>query len=389
MSCAGDAWTRRGAWRLALLMALWMTCDVVQGSAAAQSALPHATAQAPQSTPSARLPLTPGSQGASDGNADTLNSLRKSIDTGHAAEALQRIAAIRAQSGGDGQASGGIHGLDTVEGLALYAEGNLKDADAAFAAALSRDPNDIEAVQMRGLTLFGMGHPAEAIPLLQLASTKGALGKTDPNYVLALCYMDTRRYDDARHAFAAQFGFAPDGADAYLVAARMLFRREYLPVAQTFAEKALALNGTLPLTHELLGEIALAGNHLDEAIAEFEKEKARNPVEPSIYYRLGDAYLRAVRYDDAQRSLQEAVLLEPDWTGPYILLGKAMLKKGDPIAAVTYLRHADQMDATNFRTHSLLGQAYRGLGRTADASRETATAEKLQAATEPKVPAAQ
>lgn len=356
---------------------LWGTGQCAPGVAQSATAATPGAAKLVQRTTSAQA------DGADP--AATLKALRRAIDTGHAADALRQIAAIRAQLGrGDGPTQATMPGLDVIEGLALYAESNLKAADAAFAAALVDDPNDVEAAQMRGLTLFGLGHPAQAIPLLQFAGAKGGMGKTDPNYVLALCYMDTHRYEDARHAFAAQFGFAPDSADAYLVAARMLLRREYLPIAQSFAEKAIAMEPSLPLAHELLGEIALAGNHLDEAVAEFEKERARNPVEPSIYDRLGDAYTRAARYDDAQRSLQEAVLLEPNSTGPYILLGKIMLKKSDPIAAVTYLQRAERMDPANYMTHSLLGQAYRGMGRADDASREAATAEKLQNATEPK-----
>jgi predicted Zn-dependent protease len=339
------------------------------------------TASSHRSTVTAQMQSPPAQRALSPADAATLKSLRKSIDTGHAADALQQIAALRAHR----STGAPMPGLNLVEGLAFYAESNLKAADASFASALVDDPEDVEAAQMRGLTLFGLGHPNEAIPLLQFASAKGGLGKTDPNYLLALCYMDSHSYDDARHAFAMQFGFAPDSGDAYLVAARMLLRREYLPVAQSFAEKAVAISPSLPLAHELLGEIALAGNHLDDAIAEFEKERARNPVEPSIYDRLGDAYTRATRYDDAQRSLQEAVLLEPNATGPYILLGKIMLKKGDPIAAVTYLQRAEHMDPANYITHSLLGQAYRGVGRVDDATREATTAEKLQNATEPKL----
>ncbi len=307
-----------------------------------------------------------------------LHALRALIETGHAAQALDQISALRAQHAAP-------PGLDRVEGLALYAKGDLRQADTAFAAALQADPSDIEAAQMRGLTLFRLGRPADAIPLLAPSAQTPSNSKADPNYVLALCYIDTRRYDDARHAFAAQYGFQPDSAPAYLISARMLLRREYLPVAQSFAEKALALDPALPLAHELLGEIALAGNHLDEAIAAFEQERSRNPLEGIVYDRLGDAYLRAGRYDDAQRTLEEAVLLEPNSTGPYILLGKADLKKQDPLAASTFLERAEQMDPANYMTHSLLGQAYRAMGRRDEAARETATAEKLQSAAEPKL----
>ena len=311
-------------------------------------------------------------------SAAVIRSLRHSVDTGHADVALAKIAELQ----GQGKT---IAGLSRVQGLALYAKGDLRGADKAFAVALKEDTADTESAQMRGLTLFRLGRPAEAIPLLEPSRATSATDKADPNYVLGLCYMDARRYDDARHAFAAQYGFGGDSAAGYLVTARMLLRREYLPVSKTFAEKAIELDPTLPLAHELLGEIALVGNHLDEAIAELEKERAHNPLEGAVYDRLGNAYVRAGKYDEAQRSLQEAVLLEPNATGPLILLGKAMLKKNDPLAAATYLERAVQMDPANYMTHSLLGQAYRAMGRQDDASRENATAQKLQGETEPKL----
>jgi predicted Zn-dependent protease len=233
--------------------------------------------------------------------------------------------------------------------------------------------------------LFRLGKPADAIPLLEAAHNWTSETKVDPNYVLALCYLDTRRYDDARHAFAIQYGFGPDSASAYLLAARMMFRREFVPVAQEFAKKALELDPQIPLAHALLGEIALAGEHLDDAISEFEKERVRNPLDGGVYDRLGDAYGRAGDYVKAQQALQQALLLEPNSTGPYILLGKVLLKRQKPSPAVMYLERAERMDPNNYMTHSLLGQGYRALGRTEDASRETQMAQKIQAASEPKL----
>ena len=313
----------------------------------------------------------------------TYQSLQSAIDSGHASDALEQIKALEAQGSK-------LPGLKRIEGSADYALGSLQSADAAYAAALGEDPNDAEAAGMRGLVLLKLGRPADAIPYLEKAGRsfsegKSTLGKADPNYALALCYIDTRRYDDARHAFAAQFGFAGDGKEAYLVTARMLLRREYLPVARDFAEKAIALDASMPLAHELLGEIGLAQGRLNDAITEFETERKMNPLEPSTYDRLGDAYNRAARYDDAQRVLQEALLLEPNSTGPFILLGKTLLRKNDPGGAAMYLEHAAEMDNANYMTHNLLGQAYRTMGRTEDAKRETDLGLKLQVGTEPKL----
>src|SRR5580704_17448259 len=312
------------------------------------------------------------------GSSPNLSQLRLMIDRGHTADALKQLDILAAREPIPA-------GINRLRGLALYSQNQFVEADAAFASALKQDPHDGESEQMRGLTLFRLGRPAEAIPLLESAHDWTSQTRVDPSYVLALCYLDTRNYDNARRAFASQYGFPPDSAAAYLLTARMLLRREYLPVAKQFATKALELDPQLPLAHALLGEIALAGEHLDEAIAEFEKERLRNPLNGAIYDRLGDAYTRAGDYTKAQQSLQRALLLEPNSTGPYILLGKVLLKKQDPVNAVMYLERAETMDPGNSMTHSLLGQAYRTLGRTDDASRETLKAQQLQAATEPKL----
>ncbi len=89
-----------------------------------------------------------------------------------------------------------------------------------------------------------------------------------------------------------------------------------------------------------------------------------------MYDRLGDAYVRAGRYADAQKALNRAVLLEPSATAPYILLGETFLKLNQPIQALHYLDHAVKMDPSNYITHNLLGQAYKATGQVAEANRE-------------------
>lgn len=296
--------------------------------------------------------------------------LEKLINTGHAEQALQAI-----------DSSPNLEHRDRLKGEALYALNRFPEAEKSLASA---PDTDLVATQLRGLTLFRMGRPADAIPLLERAHSWTPETRSDPAYVLALCYIDARRYDDARHAFAEQYGFPADSAPAHLLAARMLLRREYVPVAQEEARKALALQPDLPEAHMLLGEVALAQAHLEEAITEFEAERRRDPLNGAVYDRLGDALSRKGDYAQAQQSLQRALLLEPNSTGPYILLGKVMLKRNDPVSAAGFLERAERMDPANYMTHNLLGQAYRGLGRTAEAQREIQLSQKIQADTAPK-----
>ena len=228
------------------------------------------------------------------------------------------------------------------------------------------------------MTLYSLGKPADAIPLLEKAHAQVPSQNVDPNYVLGVCYIAVRRYDDARQAFAMQYGFPGDSAAAYLLTARLLLRQENPAVAEEFARKALALKPDLPLAHQLLGEVALARAQFSEAIAEFEKERELNPLNGNLYDRLGDAYVRAGDDAKAQEALSRAVLLEPNATGPYILLGRVMLNQQNYLLATLYLERALAMDPGNYLTHNLLGQAYRRTGRTVDADKEFQTAEQLQ-----------
>jgi predicted Zn-dependent protease len=303
--------------------------------------------------------------------SQSLKEITQLIGNAQYDEALQKLDKLAAQAPEPA-------GVERLRGSVLYEQEKLSAADVAFAKALQQDPSDHVAIQMRGLILFRTGRSAEAVPYLQNANTWLPEINADANYVLGLAYIQTHKYDDARKAFAAVYGFPPDSAASYLLSSRLLLRNEYLPIAQADARKALEIDAKVPLAHQALGEIALAQGHNEEAQVEFEQERASNPLYPGVYDRLGDTYLRLGKLDDAQRALNRAILLDPYSTGPLILLGKVLLKRGDANMASSFLRKAEGMDPRNYQTRMLLGQAYRSMGRKEDATREFNEAERLQ-----------
>jgi len=103
-----------------------------------------------------------------------------------------------------------------------------------------------------------------------------------------------------------------------------------------------------------------------------------NPAEAAAYYKLGDAYSRVQKFEDAERVLQRSIWLDSTSTGPYILMGKVLAKKGETELAVRSLQHALSMDPNNSMTHFLLGQAYRDLGKKDDANEQFKQAEQLK-----------
>ena len=269
-------------------------------------------------------------------------------------------------------------GLSHELGAAYYKKGDYLKAADFLKQAVAEDPNDKEAVQLLGLSYYVSGRPAEAIPYLEKVQTWYPRANVDAAYVLGICYLRSRDYPQARNAFAKMFDVPPDSGASYLLTARMLFRQEFIPIAEEYAQKAIGADPKLPLAHQLLGEIHMFTSKIPEAISDFQQELAINPGYPAAYYKLGDAYSRIQKYDEAERLLQRSIWLDATSTGPYILMGKVLEKKGEPILAIRALQRAVSMDPNNHITHHLLGQAYRDIGKTDEAEKEFKLAEQLQ-----------
>ena len=95
-------------------------------------------------------------------------------------------------------------------------------------------------------------------------------------------------------------------------------------------------------------------------------------------YQLGDARVRQARWDEGILALQKSIWINPYYSAPYIILGRAYMKKGQPATAEGMLSRAIQYDPNNRSAHYLLGQLYQQAGRTEDAARELSIAERLQ-----------
>jgi tetratricopeptide (TPR) repeat protein len=271
-------------------------------------------------------------------------------------------------------------GLDHELGVAYYKKADYYHASEEFQKALQQDPQDNEATQLLGLSYYLSGKPNDAIPLLEKVQGWYSKANVDASYILGECYIRTKDYDHARHAFARMFDLPLDSAGSYLLTARMLFREEFETVALDDAQKAIVLDPKLPLAHFLVGEIHLFKSQIPEAISDFQHELAINPSHAETYYKLADAYSRIQKFDDAERLLQRSIWLDASSTGPYILLGKVLEKKGEADLALRALQRAAAMDPNNAITHHLLGQTYRDLGRQEEADRELKIASQLQAA---------
>src|SRR6202521_2001826 len=300
----------------------------------------------------------------------TLRDVRRLSQQGKFDEALGKLEALATNDPN-------LRGLAHELGVTYYKKSDYLKATASFKKALEEDPGDNEAVQLMGLSYYLAGRPAEAIAPLERVQTWYLSANVDAAYILGVCYLQTKDYPSARKAFAKMFDVPADSAASYLFTARMLLRQDFGPVAEEYAQKAVALDPKLPQAHYLLGELYVYHSKIPEAIAEFQKELGLNPGYAAAYYKLADAYSRVQKFEEAERLLQRSIWLDATSTGPYILLGKVLEKKGEAELAVRALQRALAMDPNNPIPHHLLGQAYRDLGRTEDADRQLNLAGQL------------
>jgi tetratricopeptide (TPR) repeat protein len=331
----------------------------------ASTAVGFAQQPAPPEAPSTTHLQAP--QGAPSEFAEA----RKLMQAGKLDEAIAEFQAVEARDPA-------VKGLALEMGAAYYKKSDFPKAIEYLKKATAEDPANSEAIQLLGLSYYLGGHPAEAIPLLEKVQGWYSRANVDASYILGICYIQTKNYDQARKAFGKMFDVPTDSAASYLFTARMLLRQDYDPVAEEYAQKAAALDPKLPLVHFLLGELYLFKSRVPEAIAEFRKEMAINPANAAIYYKLADAYSRVQKYDEAERLLQRSIWLDATSTGPYILMGKVLEKKGEFDLAVRALQRAATMDPNNPTIHHLLGQTYRDMGKKEEAESELKLAEELQ-----------
>jgi len=314
---------------------------------------------------------------ASSGASSEFAEARKLMQQGKLDDAIAKLQTVEASDPA-------AKGLALEMGTAYYKKSDFPKAIEYLKKAAASDPANGEATQLLGLSYYLGGHPSDAIPLLEKVQGWYPRANVDASYILGICYIQTKDYAQARKAFARMFGVPPDSAASYLFTARMLLRQEYDPVAEEYAQKAVALDPKLPLVHFLLGELYVYKSRLPEAIAEFQKELAINPGHAATYYKLADAYSRVQKFEDAERLLQRSVWLDATSTGPYILMGKVLEKKGEFDLAVRALQRAMSMDPNNPTTHHLLGQTYRDMGKKEEAESELKLAEELQTKQNPR-----
>jgi serine/threonine-protein kinase len=213
-----------------------------------------------------------------------------------------------------------------------------------------------------------------------------------------------------RHAIEIDPTYAPAWAGladaAYGTSSILLAPNVAIPRARAAAEKALALDETLPEAHTSVGIVKMVYDwdwvgaerefdraialkpgdanarlwkgHLlgcvgrsDEGLAELRKAIDLDPLSSWISANVGWHLYFARRYDQALEHLQNALQTDPTYYIFQVFMGLVREQKGDHSGAVAALEQAVKMESNNDNL-AQLAHAYGTAGRRADAERTIA-----------------
>jgi adenylate cyclase len=132
----------------------------------------------------------------------------------------------------------------------------------------------------------------------------------------------------------------------------------------TMAQRATALDDSLPLPHRILGQAYLWTKHHDQAIAEAERAIALDPNDADGYWTLGSILLLAERSEEAIGLIEKAIRLNPRSPVLYLhSLGQAYRVAGRYEEALVPLKKVLTLNPNFVSSHAVLAACYAELGR--------------------------
>jgi tetratricopeptide (TPR) repeat protein len=172
----------------------------------------------------------------------------------------------------------------------------------------------------------------------------------------------------ARQLFEKAVAQDPQYAEAYTWLGMTYFREwafrwgadpQTLERAFELAQRALALDDSLPIAHSLLATVYMLKQQYDQAMAEDERAIALDPNNADSYVRQAQTLNFAGKPEEALRALEQATRLNPRYPPLYSLqLGQAYQLTGRYAEAIAALKEAISRSPNFLPAHEVLAVSY-------------------------------
>ena len=242
------------------------------------------------------------------------------------------------------------------------------EALANFQQAEKWNPAIPHLMRNVGFAAFRAGEHAEAARALRLAEQQDPGDKMIPP-MLAMSLFSSDQYAKAAPAFEKLGDAAYTDPRIAFAFAVSLARSNQIERAKAVVAR-MSPSATSPEAQLLLGQAYSEVGDPQQALATFQKALQANPSLPRAHYFAGMAQLKLKQPAQAVQEFEAELKLNSNDADAQFQLGKLLLEQGKAQPALPHLEAASKATRAPEGVHEQLAQAYRKLGRTADAERE-------------------
>ncbi len=264
--------------------------------------------------------------------------------------------------------------------------GRTDSAVQDLARLVEKEPRNAPLRRLLAQAHLASGHPERAASELE-AARAAVPGDLELAFALATAYLAEKRLEEAERVFAEIRKARP------IPQTRVLIGRAYRDASQfdrarAELEAALDQDPRVKRAHYYLGMTLLINEGVpraDDAVAEFRKELAVSPGDPTTHLFLGAALVLAGRPEEALPSLEKATRSPGAPARAFFYLGRCLLALGRPAEAAEAERRALERvkgspEASLVQgIHYQLGLALRKAGDAEGAAVHLAEAQRLSA----------
>jgi arylsulfatase A-like enzyme/Tfp pilus assembly protein PilF len=256
---------------------------------------------------------------------------------------------------------------DLKRALALRRDGQGVQAVAQFRRVLAENPRMLDAWEMMGLTLAGMGRTEEGVAALVKALE---IDPSRPATHLTLARIYALEGKVGLATSHAEIASGKDPAKGFETLAQLMLDRGRLQEAAAFAGKSVQADDQRMMSHFVLGVVFQRAGRCEEAVVSFRKaeqakKRQQQAVLRSLHYNMGDCLARLGREAEAEQEFLaeiEALPRSPQGRVGLAMLYRSQGRDAEVRAVLAGLLAADPQPSadaywTVVRTLSVLGDA--------------------------------
>lgn len=213
-------------------------------------------------------------------------------------------------------------------GLAYHMLGQYDLSVAELAKAARAKPQLLAANLFLGIGYLKLGLVDKAFPPLERALAADPSNR-EAHRALAACYLAKDNYREAAKHFQTLFNLEPSKEEGW-------FRlgRDDLDMARRLTARLSQEYRTSAWAQRLAGDVLADRNLWNDAVRAYRQALTSEPAQPDLHARVGTAYLRQSKLEDAEAEFRRELELDPGNEPALLGLAEVELARGRARAAL-------------------------------------------------------